>query len=107
MWVIVLKYALGLLGELAVLFLRDLIEQKATDPQLMRVAESIVRRIERRPHGLTGSAKARVARANIRLQLPEITKNMKDSALNGIIELMVHKFDHDESIKIKSLMKLK
>lgn len=95
MWAILLRIALGILGELAVDFLKQLIEDKMNDPELVKDINDIVRAIETRPRGLRGEAKARVARSNIRMKQPVKTKGMKDATLNSMIEMSVQKLTRE------------
>ena len=95
LWAVLLKIALGFLGELLAEFIRQTVEDKMDDPALSKEILDVVRMIELRPHGLRGSAKARVARSNIRLRQPQRTEHLKDAALNRMIEVAVVRVDRE------------
>lgn len=90
MWIKLLTFFLGVLGELLISFIRNAQAARADNPQLIQYLNALVTRIEESP-GLTGEQKRTYVQDNLKAYAVKLGVDLKDSIVNSLIELAVQK----------------
>lgn len=88
MWAMVLKFALGLLGELVVAFIKSLQERRADNENLLKYTVSLVKAMELAPD-LTNDQKKEYVMTNLKHYAGELRIDITESLTNGLIDTAI------------------
>lgn len=89
MWAMLLKVALGFLGEFLLAFVRQLRAARADDKNFIEVASRIVRDIGGEHPEWPGDMKRAYARDAIKIYAKGLGRDLGDSLVNTLIEVAV------------------
>jgi hypothetical protein len=87
----ILRRVLGVLAELVIIFARNMRAARADDPRILAVGEDIVNGITRDHPEWTAEEKRSYAAQALKEHARILGKDLKDSLVNSIVELLVQK----------------
>lgn len=88
MWAMILKFALGLLGEIVISFIRELQARRADNENLLKYTVSLVDAMERSPH-LTNDQKKEYVVSNMKQYAIELGVDLTGSLTTGLIDAAI------------------
>ena len=88
MWAIILKFALGLLGEVVISFIRALQERRADNESLLKYTISLVETMENSPD-LTNDQKKEYVVSNMKQYAIELGVDLTGSLTTGLIDAAI------------------